>query len=82
MLYRIATLYLKFEDPTICDLCNEGGAVYQTSNQLTMRLHVALAHSRLEELLADAAIVSAKRRAIKSKPVTTKTENGSILIQR
>jgi len=75
-------VFLKFEDSTVCDLCTESGATYQTANLFTMRLHVALAHSRLEELLADATLVSRKRRIIKNKAMSTVLENGSILIQR
>ena len=47
-----------------------------------MRLHVALAHSQLEELLINAALVSSKRWALKNKDVSKVTENKSILIQR
>lgn len=72
----------QFEDPSVCDLCVETGSSYQTLNRYTMRLHVALAHSRLEEMMADNAIVSAKRRVIKNKTVSTVLENGSLLIQR
>jgi hypothetical protein len=32
-----------------------------------MRLHIALAHSRLEEVLADEALVAVKRRFLKNK---------------
>ena len=57
----------QFANPSECSLCIESGAIYQTSNPTTMMLHVALAHSRLEELLADDALVAGKRRAVKNQ---------------
>ena len=57
----------QFSNPSECSLCIEGGAIYQTSNPTTMMLHVALAHSRLEELLADDALVAGKRRSLKNQ---------------
>ena len=58
---NIFSTFFQFESPNECTLCAESGATYSTSNRNTMCLHVALAHSRLEEMLADDALVKAKR---------------------
>ena len=52
-----------FKDPTRCDLCN-----YENPNSDKVVKHIALGHSKLDEMLSDYDLVQRKRALASTKP--------------
>lgn len=52
----------QFNDPAVCDFCN-----YSNPKLEKMAKHIALGHSRLDELLGDEALLKRKQEAAASK---------------
>ncbi len=55
-----------FSDPTVCDLCQ-----YTNQNVDKVAKHIALGHSKLDELLLDEELMAKKRAVAQSKPKKT-----------
>jgi len=66
MMPELREIVAAFRDPKVCDLCG-----YQNVRADKMAKHLALGHSKLDQLLQDEALVESKRELALARPKKT-----------